>query len=298
MNKKLILFLPLLSGIFWGAGGVFVRTLNNFGLDNISIFATRVVLATILLFIGLILFNPKSLKIKLKDIWIFIGSGILGMLLLNVCYNEAAFNLTLSLASVLLSIAPVFAIFMSAILFGEKITKRKITCLILAIIGCVLVSGIFESSVKLSTYGVLFGVLSAIFWALYGVFSRISTDKGYSTYTIIFYSFLFASLLLLPFTNWSMFIMFLQTNPLTNIPIAFGHSIFTSIAPYVLFTVALKYIENGKATILCSGAEPTSATIFGLIIFLEIPTPLNILGIIITIIALSLLVYSKNEASH
>ena len=295
MNKKLILLLPLLSGIFWGAGGVFIRTLNSFGLDNISIFSTRVVLATVLLFIGLIIFNPESLKIRLKDAWIFIGSGILGMLLLNVCYNEAAFHLTLSLSTVLLSMAPVFAIFMSAILFGEKITKRKIICLILAIIGCILVSGLFESTIKLSTYGVVFGILSAIFWALYSVFSRISTDKGYSTYTIIFYSFLFASLLVLPFTNWSMFSLFLQTNPLTNIPIAFAHSIFTSIAPYVLFTVALKYIENGKATLLSSGAEPVSATIFGLLIFLEIPTPLNIVGIIITIIALSLLVSSNAE---
>ena len=296
MDKKLIIFLPLLSGIFWGGGGVFVRILNSCGLDNVSIFASRVVLATILLFMGLLVFDRNALKIKLNDIWLFIGSGIFGMLLLNVCYNEAAFTLTLSLASVLLSIAPVFALFLSAIFFGENITKRKILCLILVIVGCLLVCGVFESSIDLSLHGVIFGVLSAIFWALYGVFSRISTDKGYSTYTVIFYSFLFASLMTIPFSDWSMFYSFLMADPITNIPLAFAHSLFISIAPYVLFTVALKYVENGKATILCGGAEPTSATIFGLLIFLEVPTLLSIAGIIITIAALSLLVDSNKNS--
>ena len=295
MDKKLIIFLPIISGIFWGGGGIFVRILNSFGLGNISIFASRVVLATILLFIGLFVFDRNALKIKLNDIWLFIGSGILGMLLLNLCYNEAAFTVTLSLAAVLLSVAPVFALFLSAIFFGEKITKRKILCLILVLIGCVLVSGVFESSMNLSLHGVVFGLLSALFWALYGVFSRISTDKGYSTYTIIFYSFLFASLITIPFSDWSMFYSFLMANPITNIPLAFAHTLFTSIAPYVLFTIALRYVENGKATILSGGAEPTSATIFSSLIFSEVPTLLNIAGIIITIVALSFLTASNEK---
>ena len=297
MNKKIILLLPLISGVFWGGGGVFVRILNSAGLNSVTIFASRVVFATIILFFGLFIFDRDSLKIKLKDLWIFIGSGILGITFLNLCYNESAFTLTLSLASVLLSIAPVFAIFISALLFGEKITKRKILCLILAIIGCVLVSGLIESSIKLSIYGVVFGVLSAIFWALYGVFSRISTNNGYSTFTTIFYSFLFASILLFPLTDWFQFINFLTVDPIINVPFALLHSITTSIAPYLLFTVALNYIENGKATILCSGAEPTSATIFGLLIFFEVPSILNFLGIIITIFALTMLVMS-NESNN
>lgn len=131
---KIILVLPLISGIFWGGGGAFVRILNSAGLNSVTIFASRVVFATLILFMGLFIFDRDSLKIKLKDLWIFIGSGILGITFLNLCYNEAAFRLTLSLASVLLSIAPVFAVFISALLFGEKITERKILCLILAIL--------------------------------------------------------------------------------------------------------------------------------------------------------------------
>lgn len=297
MNKKLVLLLPLIAGFFWGAGGVFVRILGEYGFDNISIFATRVVLATVILFIGILIFKKELLKIKLKDIWLFIGSGIAGVLLLNLCYNEAAFTLTLSLASVLLSLAPIFAMFLSALLFSEKITLKKIICLVMAIFGCMLLTGIFESgaNIPLSTHGLIFGVSSALFWALYGIFSKLATNKGYSTYTTIFYSFLFITIAVAPLTDWGLFQTFITSNPTYSIPFSLLHSITTSICPYILFTVALKYIENGKASIICGGAEPLSATIFGALLFSEIPTVLNIIGIIITIIALSVLIGSSEN---
>ena len=53
-------------------------------------------------------------------------------------------------------------------------------------------------------------------------------------------------------------------------------------------------MDNGKATILYGGAEPISATIFGALLFSEYPSILNLIGIIHTIIALSILV-SSNE---
>ncbi|WP_295721928.1 DMT family transporter [uncultured Methanobrevibacter sp.] len=297
MNKKIILLLPVIAGVFWGSVGLFIRTLHNFGINSITILSTRIVLASIILFIGLILFDRDSLKIKLKDIWLFIGSGVIGVMLLNLCNNEAAVELTLSLAAVLLSLAPIFAMFLSAILFKEKITLKKLFCLVLAIFGCILVSGILESNstLQLSLNGVLFGLLSAIFWALYGIFSKLSTNKGYSIYTTLFYSFLFISIVLSPFTDWANFGSFISLNPITNIPFAFAHTLFTSICPYLLFTIAITHIENGRATILCSGAEPLSATIFGFLLFRENPTILNIIGIIITIIALSILIKSNDN---
>ena len=300
MNKKLFLFLPLLAGVCWGGGGTYVRILNGFGLDSVSILGTRFALATLILFIGILIFNRKLFKIKLKDIWLFIGSGITGVLFLNLCYNEASFTLTLSLAAVLLSLAPIFALFISAILFKEKITQKKIICLIIAIFGCILVTGVLESTagIPLSLHGFLFGVLSGLFWALYGVFSKIATEKGYPTFTTIFYSFLLISIVLIPITDWGCFTSFISSNPSYGITFAFFHSLTTSILPYLLFTLSLKYIENGQASIICGGAEPLSATFFGFLIFQENPTLLNLIGIIITIIALSILISSSESGEQ
>lgn len=52
------------------------------------------------------------------------------------------------------------------------------------------------------------------------------------------------------------------------------YAIITIVLPYFLFNYALKYMDNGEATILYGGAEPIAATIFGALIFAEYPVSL------------------------
>ena len=66
------------------------------------------------------------------------------MLGLNLCYNFAINELTLSLSAVLLSLAPIFVLILASILFKEKLTLQKTVCAILALIGCILSSGVLE----------------------------------------------------------------------------------------------------------------------------------------------------------
>ncbi|WP_394903308.1 DMT family transporter [Clostridium butyricum] len=289
--KKLILILPILSGVLWGSAGVFVRILNDFGMDRYTILSSRMLIATAILLITMLIFARSSLKINLKDIWLFIGCGLLGILGLNFFYNEAVNQLTLSLAAILLSLAPVFVMFLSAIFFKEKITVKKVGCMFLAIIGCTLASGALESTSGLqwSASGILMGILSAFFCALYGIFSKVATNRGYSTSTIIFYSLLAITIVLIPFTDWNVFSAFLKEAPLTNTVFSILHSACTSILPYTFYSIALLHMENGKVSILAGGGEPMAAVIFGVLFFSEIPTLLNLFGLAITIVALSLL---------
>lgn len=295
--KKIVLIFPVIAGILWGSAGVFVRILNEFGMDRYTILSTRMLVASVILLLALLIFDREKLKIKSKDIWLFLGSGILGILGLNFCYNEAVNQLTLSLAAILLSLAPIFAMFLSAILFREKITVKKIGCMFLAIVGCVLASGALDSAAGLrwSAGGIVIGILSAFFCALYGIFSKLAANKGYSTYTIIFYSLLIITIVLLPATNWGTFTAFLQEAPAPNTLFAVAHSVCTSILPYALYSIALLHMENGKVSILAGGGEPMAAVIMGALFFSEIPTILNILGLIITITALSLLCMSPKS---
>lgn len=290
-KSKFILILPVIAGIMWGSAGVFVRRLGDFGMDRYTILFTRMLIATIILLISLLIFDKSLLKIKLKDIWLFLGCSILGILGLNLCYNEVINQLTLSIAAILLSLSPVFAIFLSAILFKEKITLRKIGCMILAFIGCVLAGGVLESSseINLTALGFFIGLLSAFFSALYGVFSKIASKKGYHTFTILFYSLLIIVIVLFPFTNWTISSEFIKEAPLLNTIFAISHSAITSILPYAFYTIALLHMENGKVSILVGGGEPMAAVLMGILFFAEIPTIINLLGLIITIFALYLL---------
>ncbi|WP_133013822.1 DMT family transporter [Clostridium cuniculi] len=299
--KKIAVLFPIISGGLWGSAGIFIRKLSDFGLNSYTIISSRVLIALIILFIGILILDKSLLKIKLKDAWVFMASGILGMLGLNFCYNESVNHLSLSLAAVLLSLSPIFVIFIAAILFKEKITLRKISCMLLAILGCVLASGLLEnnSGMKLSAIGILIGLLSAFFYALYSVVSKIAMGKGYEALTITFYSLLTLEIVLLPFTDWNILKDFVISAPVNNSIFMLLHSVFTSVLPYVLYTVSLSYIEAGKTSILAAGGEPISAMLLGMLFFSEVPTILSLIGLILTIVALSLLCMpSKNQVDE
>ena len=96
--KKLVVLLPVLSGVLWGSAGVFVRDLTEMGMDDYTLLSSRMIVAAAVVFLGICLYDRSLLKIRLKDLWIFLGGGVLGMLGLSFCYNIAISQLTLSLA--------------------------------------------------------------------------------------------------------------------------------------------------------------------------------------------------------
>ncbi|NLL52861.1 MAG: EamA family transporter [Peptococcaceae bacterium] len=288
--KNFAILLPLIAGILWGSVGVFVRKLTAFGMSNYTILSTRVLGAAILLFIGILVYNKSLLRIKIKDIWIFLGCGVIAMLGLNYCYTEAINSLSLSLAAVLLSLSPVFVIFIATIVFKESITKRKIVCTLIAFLGCLMVSGILESNgLTWSGFGIFVGTLAAVFYALYSILSKLAMERKYSVFTTIFYSVLFMGIVLIPFTDWHTVVAFAAAEPLSNVAFMILHSLCANVLPYVVYTFSLNYVEAGNASIVAAAGEPSAAMLFGIMFFSEIPSFLGVTGLVITIIGITLL---------
>lgn len=187
--KQLLYLMPIVSGAMWGSAGIFVRKLTELGMNSYTVVSVRVVLAVLILAVWLGIYDRNLLKIKLKDLWIFVAGGIVGMFGLNICYNFAISELSLSLAAVLLSLSPVFVLFMAAILFKEKITSKKVICMTIAIAGCVLASGVLEaaSTMRWSVKGIIVGTIGAFFYGLYGIISKTAMGRGYHAFTTTFY---------------------------------------------------------------------------------------------------------------
>ena len=288
--KKAVTILPLAAGILFGSVGVFVRTLVAAGFNNATVLFARTAVAACIIFVFLLVHDRSLLRIRLRDLPLFIGSGIFGMMGLNLCYNEAIGSLSLSLAAVLLCTAPVFVMFLAALLFQERITKRKICCFIAAIVGCALASGLLEqSSVSVSVSGVLFGIAAAVFFAFYSVFSRYATNKGYHTYTVVFYSALLTAIALAPFSDYGAIGSFVALNPPGNVAFLILHALCTSALPYFFITLGFQHGDAGIVSIVASGAEPTAALMFGLVFFAEVPTSLMLVGFAIVVMAIILL---------
>lgn len=288
--KKFIPILPILSGIFWGGGGIFIRRLMELNINSFTVVSSRVIVASIIFFICVFLYDRSLIKIKLKDLWIFVSAGILGILGLNICYNEAVKQLSLSLSAVLLSLSPIFVLIFANIFFKEKITVKKIICMILALLGCFFASGILETNetMKWTYFGIFIGFMGAFFYGLYSIFSKLAIIKNYNTLTVTLYALISIAVITLPFTDWKALSNVVVENGSGMLVFMLFHSLCTSVFPYAFFTIALGHMDAGKASILASG-EPIAAMFFGIFFYHEIPTVLSVIGVLLTLTALTLL---------
>ena len=284
--KKIYLILPILAGIMFGSSGIFVRTLTQNGIDSTTLLFLRFSIAIIPILIAILLTDKSLIKIDLKDIPLFLVCAIC-IVGLNLCYNTSMNSVSLSLAAVLLSLAPIYVLIFAYILFKEKITSQKIICMILAIFGCILMTGILENGLtNTPLFGILSGIGAGLFWAVYLMASKKSIENENHAYTILFYSIIFISIALVPFTNFNQITCFVSINPIITIIFLVLHSTFSFALPYILSTLSLNYMDSGVSSILLSGAEPFAALIFGFLLYCEIPTFLMFFGFILSIIAM------------
>lgn len=294
ISKKIYLILPIISGILYGSSGIFVRTLTQNGIDATTLLFLRFSIAIPVMVIAILATDKKQLKIKLTDIKLLIITAI-GIIGLNVLYNIAMNTISLSIAAVLLSSAPVFVLIIAYLIFKEKITKSKVLSIILVLIGCILTTGLIEGNASNVTgIGIIGGIGAAIFWAIYMMGSKKALENGLHTYTIVLYSILINTIVLIPFTSFNQITTFVNADIIGNTIFLILHSTLSFAIPYILLTVSIKYMDSGSASIFTSGAEPLAALIFGMLFYSEIPTILMFSGIILTIIALAIL--SKSES--
>ena len=291
--KKIYLILPIISGILFGSCGIFVRVLTQNGMDTTTQLFSRFISSILIMFIVILITDKSLFRISLDELKILIIASI-NVIALNFCYTISTNTLPLSLAAVLLSLAPVFVIIFAYIAFKEEITKKKIIPMILIIMGCILTTGLLEGNAfNISLIGVLAGIGAAFFWANYNVASKKSIKEGTHSHTLLFYTTILMSIMLIPFTNFSQITTFVNIDIGANIVFLLFNALLSFILPYLLLVESMNHIDVSSIAIFTAGTEPLAALFFGIILYDEIPTILIVIGIIITIIAISIL--SKNE---
>lgn len=292
--RKIYLILPILAGMMFGSSGIFVRTLTQNGIGPTTLLFLRFSIAIVPIVIAILATDRKLFRINPKDIPLFLVCSLC-IIGLNLCYNKSMNTVSLSLAAVLLSIAPIYVLIIAYFLFGEKITSKKLICMFLAIFGCILMTGVLEISLEsISLIGILSGIGAGLFWAVYLMASKKSIESGKHTFTILFYSIIFITVALIPFSDFGEISNFVSIDPILTMIFLILHSTFSFALPYILSTISLNYMDSGVSSILLSGAEPLAALILGFLVYSEIPTPLMFCGFILTIIAMMML--SQNDA--
>lgn len=257
-----------------------------------SIVFIRAVFTAVITFAIAAAADIKQLKIKLRDIWIFACTGLFSIVLFNFCYFSAISMMSLSAAAILLYTSPVFVMIMSALLYKEKITIRKVAAIILALAGLCLVTGIFGGA-EITPLGIVFGILSAAGYALYSIFGRAAIDRGYGSLTSTAWSFGFAAVFSAFFADYGAIAKAVQLSAGVLAYTAL-FAVVASVGPYILYSLGLKGTETGKASVIAS-VEPVAASVIGMVLFREIPSLSAVFGIMLVLSALILCIASAKS---
>ena len=278
LGSKLLI---MLAGILWGCMGLFVRPLNEKGLNSWDIVFLRTVLTTVFMALILVIKDRKLFKIKLKDVWCFLGTGLLSIVFFNLCYFKEITITSLSVAAILLYTAPAFVMIISAFCFKEKLTRHKILALILSFTGLIFVTGVLGGGERLTVKTLFIGLGAGLGYALYSIFGRYAIERGYNSYTISFYTFLFATIGTVFFAS-PLEVASVVSSSSGSVILSVVFVLVSTVVPYLVYTIGLKSVENGQASIIAS-IEPVIATLNGIIWFGEKMKFGVIIGIILVL---------------
>ena len=278
MKKYISYIYVILSAVCWGFIGFSNRLLTAAGIELgnrvfIRNFGTLLVLTVVF---GL--FHRQVFLISI--------------LLLSLVYFQCQTMCSLSVAAVLLYLAPSFVVLFSAVLWKTPLTKRKLIALVVSLLGCVMVSGILGGDMTASWAGIGLGVLSGLCYASYTVFAHYGLAH-YESYTMIYWTFLVAGIGSIFFADFKTLpLAFSSTQGIVGVC---GVVIVATVLPYIFYTKGLEGVESGRASII-TNIEPVVETLVGVFVFKEALTVWTVLGVACVFGCVILLAREGNKA--
>ncbi|MBR3844321.1 MAG: EamA family transporter, partial [Clostridia bacterium] len=264
-----------------------VRAFSSIGFTILQSAAIRLTIAAVVMFLFLLLFKWDLIKIHTSDLPLLTSIGLFSIAAMTVLYFKTIELTNMSVAAILLYLSPIVVMILSSIIFKEKLTVYKTIPLVLAVFGCILVSG-FSGTQNIGVMGCATGIGSAIAYGLYSILGNIALKK-YHPFTITLWAFGAAAIVLLLLCNPVQMIDVMTTvpNPLYLFALVIGIGILTAVIPFVLYTVGLKGTEPSRAAVLAC-FEPVAATVFGIIFYHEMPNYISYCGMALVFTAIVL----------
>ena len=277
------------AAMLWGTYGSFLTAIEARGMGANVINFLRFASTSLPILAYLLAKDRTALRVKKKDLWLFAANGLASILFFTACYAAAIRETKIATAAALLYTAPAIVLLLSALLFSEKLTPRKIVCVLLSVLGCALVSGLGSGGAALNLRGLLLGLGAGLGYALYSIFSRLIQQKGYSTYTNVCWTFLIAAAAYLAIAlgdGTAAQIVGLPGAALLSVVCG----LFTGLLAYLLYTAGLRELEPSRAAQLAT-IEPVFAALLGAVLFsqrLSLPELLGVALVVAAVVGMNL----------
>ena len=278
--------LIVLAGVLWGMSPLFVSYLSPRGFSSLHLTAVRSAVSAAVLLVFLLIAKRSSFRVGRLDVLLFLLNAV-GFVGTATFYFQAIKMTSASTAVVLMYTAPIYVLVFSVLFLRERLTPLKLSAMALMLVGCFFVSGVI-GGFHFDALGVLFGVLSGLSYGTYNIVTKILMRRGANPTATTFYTFLFAAAIsTLTCNPASLFGKIGDSSALTAVLLVFL-GIATCVAPYFLYTLAMRELSAGVASSL-GIVEPMAATVMSAIFLSDIPSPISWVGIVLILGAVVLL---------
>lgn len=237
-------WLPLPAIIFWGASFIATKYLLD-ELTPETIISMRLILAIILLSL-IALYTKKDFTINLKShLWILL-LALIAVFHLWIQITGLKFT-TAANTGWIIGTAPIFMALLGLIFFKEKLTAVKITGIVLAMLGLLLLvgKGDITNIDLIKNKGDLLVLSSSFTWGIYSMVNK-KVSLNYSPMMTILYLFIMMAVIIIPFNfNSKTFNSVVHLSTIGWISILFL-GLLCSGAAYVIWAYALRDMESAK----------------------------------------------------
>ena len=285
MKEKLSI---ILSMVIFGTIGIFVKYI---GLPSGIIAAFRGIAgAAVILLVMLLTGRKVDFKAVKKKLPVLLASGAaigFNWILLFEAYRFTG----IPVATVCYYTAPIIVVIASTFVFKERLKAKQVICVFVALIGVALVSGVFQSDSSKIT-GVLCGLGAAVLYASVMIMNKFMGEVESYERTVI--QLASAGIVVLPYALFTMGdITFNLKSVMLLLVVGVVHTGFA----YLLYFGAMKKLKSQTVAIL-SYIDPASAIILSSIVFMQLPTVYELVGVVLIMSAAILSEIRKKEKKY
>ena len=247
LMKNIGIFVVFIATVFLSTKSIWAKLIYLDSLSPLSVLAYRALLSLPFFILPMIHFNWQSVNKKQVFYYSFVGAVL--YLISSMADFMGLLYISASLERAVLFTFPIYVFLLSSDL--SRITISKIVLIILTVLGLgIMFNPTIDSRFTNTLIGVLLVLVSAIFWALFMIYSKrvvlsISPTIFTSTYMCITTGFLLLGIIL---TSDS-FLDLATIQPHTILYLVFL-AVFCSIIPSYLMSFGLKKISAALASVI------------------------------------------------
>ena len=190
---------------------------------------------------------------------------------------EAYRHTTLPTAELAYEMAPVFVLLVSPFVLGEQLTRRKVACLVVALVGMLLVSGVLEPGAAegVTLLGVGLGLVAAAFYASVMVLGKLLDEVDSYVKTVV--QLAVAAVALIPYVLVTVRPTELGALDARGVLLLLVVGVVHTGLAFVLWFGSMEHLPAQRVALL-GYIDPVVALLSSAVILGETLTPLGMLG--------------------